>query len=107
HPGNILIHNNSVKVSDFGISKLTTEPSIALLKLAGALEYSDPIFLKKMGKYSRNKSSDIYSIGILFWQISSGRCPYRLKNFEDEFDILTFIISGNREDPIIGTPIDY
>ncbi|RHZ84599.1 hypothetical protein Glove_79g32 [Diversispora epigaea] len=47
---NILIHNNIIKISNFGISKLVIEPSI-LLNSLGLIEYSDPILLKAEGKF--------------------------------------------------------
>ncbi|CAG8710415.1 10145_t:CDS:2, partial [Acaulospora morrowiae] len=107
NPRNVLVHNGSIKISDFGIYRITTLPSISLLKLTGSLEYSDPVFLKEMEKYSRTKAFDIYSIGMLFWQISSGQCPYRSNHFQDELDLVTFITNGNREAPIMGTPTSY
>ncbi|RHZ83512.1 hypothetical protein Glove_91g34 [Diversispora epigaea] len=73
---NILIHNDTIKISNFGISKLVIEPSIDLLNSLGLIEYSDPMLLEAKGKFSRTKASDIYSVGILLWEISSGKIPY-------------------------------
>ncbi|CAG8495947.1 5255_t:CDS:2 [Diversispora eburnea] len=39
-------------------------------------EYSDPMILEVEGKFSRTKESGIYSVGILLWEISSGKIPY-------------------------------
>ncbi|RHZ77109.1 hypothetical protein Glove_185g42 [Diversispora epigaea] len=100
---NILFHDNTIKISDFGISGLSTESSKNSL---GSIEYLDPILLKKLGKFSKNKPSDIYSIGILLWEISSGKIPYESK-FQDELELIIYVSRGNREDPIIGTPQDY
>ncbi|RHZ86490.1 hypothetical protein Glove_50g74 [Diversispora epigaea] len=73
---NILIHNDTIKISNFGISKIVIEPSIDLLNSLGLIEYSDPMLLEANGKFSRTKASDIYSVGILLWEISSGKIPY-------------------------------
>ncbi|RHZ78455.1 hypothetical protein Glove_164g16 [Diversispora epigaea] len=100
---NILFHDNTIKISDFGISGLSTESSKNSL---GSIEYLDPILLKKLGKFSKNKPSDIYSIGILLWEISSGKIPYESK-FQEEIDLIFYVLRGNREDPIIGTSQDY
>ena len=64
------------------------------------------MLLERLGKFSRTKTSDIYSIGILLWEISSGKMPYESK-FQDELDLIIYVSRGNREDPIIGTPQDY
>ncbi|RHZ60319.1 hypothetical protein Glove_355g53 [Diversispora epigaea] len=65
-----------MEICNFGISKLVIEPSIDLLNSLGLIEYSDPILLKAEGKFSRTKASDIYSVGILLWEISSGKLTY-------------------------------
>ncbi|RHZ86500.1 hypothetical protein Glove_50g101 [Diversispora epigaea] len=109
---NILIHNDTIKISNFGISKLVIEPSIDLLNSLGLIEYSDPMLLKAEGKSSRTKASDIYSVGILLWEISSGKIPYysyesRLQDKSEKLDLISFIIKGNRENPIKGTPQNY
>ncbi|RHZ78370.1 hypothetical protein Glove_165g12 [Diversispora epigaea] len=97
HSKNILLHDETIKISDFGISKLNKKHT---------KEYSDPILLKMQGEFSRSKTSDIYSIGILLWEISSGKVPYESK-FQDELDLKIYVSQGNREDPIIGTPQYY
>src|SRR4051794_36480716 len=53
-----------------------------------------------MNNYKRNEKSDIYSLGLLFWEISSGKPPF------SEIPILG-IINGIREIPIENTPIEY
>ncbi|RHZ78413.1 hypothetical protein Glove_165g3 [Diversispora epigaea] len=96
HSKNILLHDNTIKISDFGIAKLNTKNTI---------EYSEPILLEILDKFS-TKTSDIFSIGILLWEISSGKVPYESK-FQDELDLKIYVSQGTREDPIIGTPQDY
>ncbi|CAG8567063.1 4260_t:CDS:10 [Diversispora eburnea] len=103
HPENIFLHENTIKINDFGISKLRTG---LLIDSNNTIEYSDPILLKKMDKSSKTKASDVYSIGILLWEISSGKIPYKSK-FQDKLDLINYISQGNREDPIIGTPPNY
>ncbi|RHZ80739.1 hypothetical protein Glove_132g136 [Diversispora epigaea] len=70
------------------------------------IEYTDPILLKRPNKLCRTKTSDIYSIGILLWEISSKKMPYKSK-FRDELDLIIYVLWENREDPIIGTPQNY
>src|SRR5687767_4868270 len=59
--------------------------------------------------YSLNKKSDVYSIGVLLWEISSGRVHFYSETDDDNFDIglAVQISQGHRENPIPGTPLDY
>ncbi|RIB16875.1 hypothetical protein C2G38_2188795 [Gigaspora rosea] len=104
HSENVLIHDKIVKLSDFGNSKFIADPSIQLTKELGSIRYSDPEFLRSFPNYSRTKKSDIYSLGVLFWEISSGREPFK---FEPLLRLLSRIISGLKEKPIHGTPKGY
>jgi hypothetical protein len=47
----------------------------------------------------------MYSIGIIMWQISSGRQPFYSENYD--MILACRIIGGEREKIIEGTPIDY
>ena len=57
------------------------------------------------GGYSLNKKSDIYSIGVLFWEISGGRPPFSAK--KNDIGLALEISQGLREEPILNTPEDY
>ncbi|KAF0469710.1 kinase-like protein [Gigaspora margarita] len=46
-----------------------------------------------------------FGLGVLFWELSSGVPPF--KNMTGETSVAIKIISGKREDPINGTPIDF
>ena len=54
--------------------------------------------------YSLNKKSDIYSVGVLLWEISSGKLPFQSITLSD---FLIKIIRGDREKTIPGTPKSY
>jgi serine/threonine protein kinase len=56
-------------------------------------------------KYTYTKSSDIYSFGVLMWEISSGYPPF--KDHDDERSLICHISNGNRETTISDTPIEY
>ncbi|UZO02653.1 uncharacterized protein OCT59_021132 [Rhizophagus irregularis] len=101
HSNNVLVHGNNVKLADFGLSKKTDE-SITSQRY-GVIPYIDP---KKIASdsYSRNEKSDIYSVGVLLWEISSGRPPFEGKS---EYFLLTNIPKGLRETPIQDTPEEY
>ena len=54
--------------------------------------------------YKRNEKSNIYSLGVLFWEISSGISPFSEIPL---FNISLYIIEGIRETPISNTPFEY
>jgi hypothetical protein len=82
-------------------------------KLFGMITYVDPrVFNRKSDSnnqiqisYPLNKKSDIYSIGILFWEISSGRPPFCDESYD--INLAMKILQGLRETPIPNTPEDY
>ncbi len=55
--------------------------------------------------YKLNKKSDVYSIGILMWQISSGCKPFYKANYD--IRLALEVVNGKREEIIDGTPIEY
>src|SRR2546421_21348 len=71
--------------------------------MLGHMAYTEPqCFGDK--HYSRNQKSDIYALGVLLWELSSGRPPF--ENVEKHLIPLR-IINGDREKPIDGTPLEY
>lgn len=74
---NILVGDeNNVKIIDFGISKRLIEEDLKLTKtdhLIGTLQYMAPELLSG-GKPS--PASDLYSVGILLYEMLTGKNPY-------------------------------
>jgi serine/threonine protein kinase len=70
----------------------------------GVIAYMEP---KRIiyPNYLYTKSSDIYSFGVLMWEISSGYPPF--KDSDDKFALGVSINNGNREITIPGTPMEY
>src|SRR5436189_1753052 len=88
-------------IADLGLSKQLDENSNSMQ--LGMAIYIDPqCFIKN--DYKRNKKSDIYSLGVLFWEISSGKPPF-LKT--EKYKIIVDIAKGAREIPIKNTPEKY
>jgi ligand-binding sensor domain-containing protein/serine/threonine protein kinase len=93
-PDNIFLHQTKdeevVKVLDFGIAKLLDEESGDALKLTGAggiigtLTYMSPERLSK-GPYDGR--SDIYSLGIMMYEMMCGRVP-----FDPDWDGLAAVV---------------
>ena len=65
------MHQKIIKLADFGLSRKIAEASY---KIFGVIPYVDPKCFNNGNNQSKNhklnKKSDIYSIGVLMWQIS-------------------------------------
>ncbi|GBB94540.1 hypothetical protein RclHR1_23780001 [Rhizophagus clarus] len=103
HSKNILIHQNNIKLADFGLSKRIDEAYKSRSDLLGVIPYIDP---KKFSiqPYSLDKKSDIYSIGVLLWEISSGHPPFE---GIPPFSLIVRISQDFRETPVLDTPTTY
>ncbi len=84
-PQNMLISfKGEVKISDFGISKAQSEPSLTQAGvIKGKLSYLAPE--QALGKEAGHQS-DLYALGIIFYEVLSGK---RLYKFENELDALS------------------
>ncbi|RGB31484.1 kinase-like domain-containing protein [Rhizophagus diaphanus] len=103
HSKNIVIHENNAKIIDFGISKIQNQSSVYIGNF-GNIAYVEPKRILD-SKFPYTKSSDIYSFGVLMWEISSGYTPFKDCVTEDEKAAL--ICAGKREIPIPETPKEY
>ncbi|KAF0411262.1 kinase-like domain-containing protein [Gigaspora margarita] len=102
NPKNIFIHKRNLKLSEFGAFQHRNKTS----KKFKLIQYTDPQYLENYETYKLNKSSDIYSIGVLLWEISSGIVPFK-SELTYGFNLLNAIIRGVREGAIPGTPKNY
>ena len=73
---------------------------------SSSIPYIDPKHFT-IENYKLNKKSDIYSIGILLWQISSGRRPFYADDVKYDIGLALAIQKGERENIIDGTPVEY
>lgn len=78
-PANILImKSGDVKVADFGIARLSTTATITYTtSILGTVHYISPEQAK--GKYVDQKS-DIYSLGIVMYEMATGVVPFDAEN---------------------------
>ena len=57
--------------------------------------------------YSLNEKSDVYSIGVLLWEISSGKPPFYSEGEQYDVGLVLDISQGLRESTVPDTPEDY
>lgn len=84
-PSNIMIlpNNNVVKVMDFGIARvLGSERMTREGSFVGTLEYMAP---EQIRGHESNEAADIYSLGVLLYEMLSGRLPFTSQN---QFDLM-------------------
>ena len=97
---------------DFGLSRRILESTnSSSFQLEGMLPYIDPQCLKDNNNNEickPNKKSDVYSVGILLWELTSGRPPFsNLDVYYQRYTLRYDIIEGTREEPIPDTPYEY
>ncbi|RHZ84319.1 hypothetical protein Glove_83g87 [Diversispora epigaea] len=102
---NILIHNGNIKLSVFGITKTISDSLRFLTNTLGPIQYMDPQYLE-LFNITGKKSSDIFGLGIILWEISSGNPPFEMES-SSNIDLLNNIAKGKREMTIPGTPQKY
>ena len=92
-------------IADFGLSKSLQQLSMTKTssEVLGMPAYVDPQYFIT-DDYKKNEKSDIYSLGVLFWEISSGKTPFSDTN---GYKIILDVVKGRREIPVKNTPSEY
>ena len=85
-----MVHKGHVKISKIS-------------ELFGHLLCTEPQCFKSE-KYIPDEKSDIYAVGLLLWELTSGKRPF--KDLTD-LEIVLAIQNGRREQPVNGTPQVY
>ncbi|RIA87874.1 hypothetical protein C1645_807102 [Glomus cerebriforme] len=103
HAKNILVHDNKLMIADLGLAKQLTGEIASHSTVYGMPAYIEPQCYKN-DAYIRDKKSDIYSLGVLLWEISSGHPPF-LNSPRHTISIK--VANGIRENSVINTPLAY
>ncbi|RIA85667.1 kinase-like domain-containing protein, partial [Glomus cerebriforme] len=101
HSGNILYLQfaNHWFIGDLGFCGPADKP---LGSIYGNLPYIAPEVI--IGK-GYTLASDIFSIAMLMWEISSGEPPF--SNYVNDYELAMNIVNGMRPKIIPGTPLKY
>ncbi|CAB4393234.1 unnamed protein product [Rhizophagus irregularis] len=90
-------------MADFGLSNRMKKVSEQQIKFDTAL-YTDPKGFTTQ-QYSLNEKNDVYGIGMILWEISSGQPPFELESYDGNSNLE--ILQDYRETIVPDTPIDY
>ncbi|GBB85993.1 hypothetical protein RclHR1_12430002 [Rhizophagus clarus] len=101
HPGNFLHYRRTISVSDLGLCRPVEDITLSDAVL-GVLPFVAPEVLK--GK-PHTQASDVYSIGMIMWFITSGESPFYDRKY-DEY-LAREICENLRPKILEGTPPDY
>ncbi len=92
-PSNVLVtYDGAVKLVDFGIARANNTTSKPGLK--GKISYMSPEQCR--GKGAIDRRSDIYSIGTILYELTTGQLPFSAEN---EYGILNQIVNADPEPP--------
>ncbi len=100
-PSNIILtKDDTVKVTDFGIAKVAGNTGVTSTgTMVGTLFYMSPEQIK--GEVV-DKRSDLYSLGVTFYEMLSGNMPYSTTT--TDFQIMHAIANENLPDPRLSYP---
>lgn len=99
------MHQKKIKLADFGLSrKIAKTSSNNASKVFGLIPFVDPRKLNDQD-YELNKKSDVYSYGVIMWQVSSGIQPFYNHKYDGNLSLS--IVNGKREKIINNTPLEY
>jgi serine/threonine protein kinase len=98
---NVLLKNGQAKLSDFGQSKIKLASSSSnSASSIGTVRWKAPELFERKGQHT--EKSDIYSLGMTFWEIASRKIPF--SEAEDNSVVSVWVGQGEREDIPEGCP---
>ena len=97
-PSNVIIDkNDNVKIMDFGIAKLLGKKGLTKSGTnVGTVYYMSPEQVQ--GEEEIDQRTDIYSLGVTFYQMLTGKLPYDIGT-DSDFAVMEEIVRGEIEDP--------
>ncbi|RHZ56614.1 hypothetical protein Glove_399g15 [Diversispora epigaea] len=96
HSNNFIHGKLNIKFNVFGLTKIIPESLRVLTNILRPNQYIDSQYLEIFNAIGKNKSSDIFNLEIILWEISSCKLPFKMKSLSN-FDSLNNIVKGKRE----------
>jgi len=91
---NVLLDaNKHAKLTDFGLSKVKQASKSSTAGSAGTVLWMAPELFERTGKYTQK--SDIYSLGMVFWEIAARALPFA--DVDDPTRVPPLVMRGERE----------
>jgi serine/threonine protein kinase len=99
-PENVLISGGKhIKVADFGLA-VEMFDLLKLPEAAGTIPYQD---LESFSKRNASTQSDVYAIGVMFYEFLTGKYPYDIKSLKlDPNDSLSYEIFAHRLERVMS-----
>jgi len=96
-PSNVMVTSEGiVKVMDFGLAKMQRSlESTVTMAAGGTLHYMSPEHMRGLNKVDHR--SDVYSLGMTFYEALTGRTPFQRMN--EDFAIRKTIVEGTIQSP--------
>lgn len=86
-PANIMLLNDgAIKVTDFGIAKAVSSSQTKSGVILGTPSYMSP---EQINGYELDGRSDIFSLGVVFFELLTGQLPFQGKNLTNLFYQIT------------------
>ena len=80
------------KIADFGLSK-TKEHTSTSHNILGSVPWSAPEYLTIKRKSERSEKGDVFSFGVIVWELVSKEVPW---DGEEKEDVRESVLEGNR-----------
>ncbi|DBA75450.1 TPA: hypothetical protein ACH3X1_010707 [Trebouxia sp. C0004] len=94
---NLLVDKDlTVKVCDFGLSRVRRSTWLSSKSQAGTPEWTAPEVLRSQ---AYNEKSDVYSFGVILWELCTGQEPWSDKN---AMQVVGAVGWGNAQLPLTG-----
>ena len=91
-----LDNNFNAKICDFGMSKTVANTIKNSTKATvGTVQWSGPEYLDRKRIEERNGKGDVFSFGVIVWEIVSGKFPWESQGYSP-LDVVSSIIAGER-----------
>lgn len=92
----------TVKLADFGDSRIVAAADAPMTSRRGTLRWAAPEVMQGQGEGQYSERVDIYSLGIVLWELLTGEVPFAELS---EFAVVSQVVAGARSKVPAGLPI--